>query len=58
MPPASDFVRVRGRVVRHHRDLSLGVSFDDLSPDAEDTIQDLIGYLVLLKVATERKGGQ
>jgi hypothetical protein len=26
--------------------------------DAEDTIQDLIGYLVLLKVATERKGGQ
>jgi hypothetical protein len=25
---------------------------------AEDTIKDLIGYLILLQIAKERKGGQ
>jgi hypothetical protein len=29
-----------------------------ISDEAEDTIQDLIGYLVLLQVAKGRKGGQ
>ena len=30
----------------------------DIHDDVEDTIQDLIGYLVLLQVAKDKKGGQ
>lgn len=28
-----------------------------ITPDTEDSVQDLIGYLVLLQVARKRKGG-
>ena len=34
------------------------ISTMGIDDEAEDTIKDLIGYLILLQIAKERKGGQ